>query len=140
MAKPTGPRVGPVGGGSGDGGPGARWRRRGLAPGFKRPSRGRGLRDGRQCQRPVGRTRQGRCFENQLQVLGLGPNLQVPADAQTAATAGGLLIVALAQQGRDHQQAQAAPQGRSGRMEQGEGFEQPQATPVVAPLQRLAGW
>jgi len=61
--------------------------------------------------------------------LCLGRNLPGPQTRNWRHSCG-LLIVALAQQGRDHQQAAGCPQGRRRRIGAGEGFEQPQATPV----------
>jgi len=103
----------------GDGGPGARWRRRGLAPGFKRPSRGRASVIGRQCQRPVGRTRlPGPVLEqSSCRSPWPGPNLsQVPADVRNlAAHLRACSSFALPSKGRDHSaSAGLPPQGRSG--------------------------
>jgi len=107
--KPTAPRVGPVGGGKAAGGPGGtHGRRRGLARGFKRPQGAR-PRDAGNVSDQLAGAPAGPGFENSCRSIGPGPNLQVPADAQTAATAGGLLIVALAQQGRDASASAGCP-------------------------------
>jgi len=125
---------------AGDGGPGARWRRRGdWAPGFQSASRGAALPYAGNVSDTSCRDAQGRCFRLACRSLAWPEIFKAPGRRAKLRATGWRPVHRRScpgPAGPDHQLSAACPQGVAGRCEQAE-VDNLQATPPSRPPQRL---